>query len=134
MKRKKIHRITFICAGFYNLLWGIYSGIDPQWFFRISDLPLINHPQIFACLGMVVGVYGILYLEIARRPETGFLIAAVGFLGKVLGPLGWIYLYSNGIWPLKSIILILTNDLIWWIPFMIYLYDSKDMYLKDLKN
>jgi hypothetical protein len=29
-------------------------------------MPLQNHPQIFACLRMVVGFYGILYLEVAR--------------------------------------------------------------------
>ncbi len=82
---------------------------------------------------MVVGVYGILYLEVARRPSQGFLIAAVGLLGKVLGPLGWAYLFLNREWPLKSIVLILTNDLIWWIPFIIYLFDSKDEYFKDFK-
>lgn len=40
---------------------------------------------MFTCLGMVVGVYGILYLEVARRPEHGWMIIAVGLLGKCLG-------------------------------------------------
>ncbi len=38
----------------------------------------LNHPSIFACLAMGVGLYGILYLEVARVPETGWLIAAEG--------------------------------------------------------
>jgi hypothetical protein len=65
------HRITFLLAGAYNLLWGSYEALDPQWFFRLTGLPLLNHPQIFACLGMVVGLYGLLYLEVARAPERG---------------------------------------------------------------
>ncbi len=77
----------------------------------------LNHPEIFMCLAMVVGIYGFLYLEVARVPEKGWAIAAVGLLGKVLGPIGAIYLISMGIWPAKAFVLILTNDLIWWIPF-----------------
>ena len=115
MKRQQFHRIIFLCAGIYNLLWGAYAAVDPQWFFRLTNLPPLNHPQIFACLGMVVGVYGILYLDVAWRPETGFLIGAVGLLGKLLGPFGWVYLVVTGTWPLSSIALILTNDLVWWI-------------------
>lgn len=83
---------------------------------------------------MVVGVYGILYFEVARRPSEGFLIGAVGLLGKILGPLGWAYFYFNGEWPLRSIVLILTNDLIWWIPFFIYLLDTKDSFFEDFKG
>jgi len=45
-----------------------------------------NYPDLFACLGMVIGLYGVLYIEIARRPEYGWLIAAVGLSGKILGP------------------------------------------------
>ncbi|MEQ9090118.1 MAG: hypothetical protein RIE52_03465 [Balneola sp.] len=134
MRTKKLHRATFICAGVYNLIWGLYSAIDPQWFFRISGLPLLNHPEIFACLGMVIGLYGILYFEVARNPESSFLIALIGFIGKVLGPLGWLYLFLTNTWPLKSILLILTNDLIWWIPFLMYLSDYKDIYINDLKK
>lgn len=134
MKRSKFHQIVFLSAGCYNLIWGIYSVFDPQWFFRISKIPSLNHPQIFGSLGMVVGVYGILYFEVARRPSEGFLIGAVGLLGKILGPLGWTYVYLNGEWPLRSIVLILTNDLIWWIPFFIYLLDTKDKYFEDFKG
>src|SRR5918912_1318860 len=114
---RRRHRITFCLAGGYNVLWGLYAGLDPQWLFRFAKLPLLNHPQIFACLGMVVGLYGILYLEIARVPERGWLLAAVGLLGKLLGPAGLAVLILTGQWPLATIVLCLTNDLIWWLPF-----------------
>ena len=58
-------------------------------------MPLSNQPAVFACLGMVVGLYGILYLEVARVPERGWLIAAVGLTGKVLGPIGMVWLIAT---------------------------------------
>jgi len=97
---------------------------DPQWMFRFADMPLMNYPEIFACLGMVIGLYGILYLQVARDPEHSWLLAAVGAIGKFLGPLGWLQLVSTGQWPVSTLILCLTNDLIWWVPFGLYLYDA----------
>jgi len=125
VKRRSLHRIVFAIAGIYNLGWGLYSALDPQWLFRFAGMPLSNHPEIFACLGMVVGIYGFLYWEVARVPERGARIAAVGLLGKVLGPIGLIHLIVSGAWPPKSAVLCLTNDFIWWIPFAIYLWDAR---------
>jgi len=71
MVRRRFHRGVFALAGAYNLAWGVYAILDPQWLFRLAGLPLRNSPHIFAGLGMVIGLYGILYLEVARRPEQG---------------------------------------------------------------
>jgi hypothetical protein len=122
--RRKFHRLVFISAGTYNSAWGIYSVYDPQWLFRFAGMPPSNYPQIFACLGMVVGLYGIIYFEVARVLERGWLLAAVGLLGKVLGPIGLAQLIWSGVWPRSTIVLCLTNDFIWWIPFGLYLYDA----------
>jgi len=126
MKRRRFHQAVFALAGAYNLAWGAYSAIDPQWLFRYAGMAPLNHPAIFACLGMVVGVYGLLYWQVVREPERGFAIAAVGLLGKVLGPIGLIQLIASGAWPMKSVVLCVTNDFIWWIPFAIYLYDCRN--------
>ena len=122
--RRRFHRAVFIAAGVYNIAWGLCSVADPQWLFRYSGLPSQNHPQVFACLGMVVGLYGIIYFEVARVPERGWLLAAVGLVGKVLGPIGLARLIWSGAWPASTVVLCLTNDLIWWVPFSLYLYDA----------
>ena len=124
IRRRGLHRAVFAAAGVYNLAWGAYAALDPQWLFRAAGMPPLNHPAIFACLGMVVGVYGFLYLEVARAPEHGFAIAAVGLLGKVLGPIGLARLIATGEWPPATLVLCLTNDFIWWIPFGLYLHDA----------
>lgn len=124
VRRRKLHRGVFLLAGLYNIGWGLYCCIDPQWLFRFAHMPAINYPQIFACLGMVVGVYGILYLDVARQPERGWLVAAVGLLGKILGPIGLLALVLTRQWPPETIVLCITNDFIWWAPFGLYLWDA----------
>lgn len=124
IRRSRWHRAVFIAAGVYNIAWAIFSILDPQWLFRAAGMPLSNDPAVFACLAMVIGLYGILYLDVARRPEAGWLIAAVGLAGKVLGPIGMVWLISSGAWPSKAIVLCATNDFVWWIPFLLYLIDA----------
>lgn len=123
LPREFLHRVVF-AAGLYNIGWGVLAVIEPQWLFRLADMAPQNHPQIFMTLGMVLGLYGLLYLEVARRPLDGFPVAAVGLAGKVLGPAGWLWLYLSGQWPLASGMIILTNDLLWWLPFALYLKDA----------
>src|ERR1051325_1240777 len=122
---RRWHRVTFCLAGVYNILWGLYAALDPQWLFRFAGLPLQNHPAIFACLGMVVGLYGLLYFEVARVPERGWLLWAVGLLGKILGPLGLVVLLWRGTWPLAAAVLCVCNDVVWWVPFALYLHDAR---------
>ena len=132
--RKNVHRAVFIAAGLYNMAWGIWSVSDPQWFFRFTGMPMANYPAIFACLGMVVGLYGVLYLDVARVPERGWTIAAVGLMGKSLGPLGMLWLIRTGAWPASAFVLCLTNDLIWWVPFGLYLYDAWPVFRQGLST
>jgi len=134
IRRRRWHRAVFLAAGLYNIGWGLFSALDPQWLFRFAGMPPANHPQIFACLGMVVGLYGILYLEVARVPERGWLIAAVGLLGKILGPIGLAQLILSGTWPVATLALCITNDFIWWAPFGLYLYDAWQVFLRDMRR
>jgi hypothetical protein len=132
--RRKFHRFVFCCAGVYNLAWGAYSAIDPQWLFRYAGMPLQNYPQVFACLGMVIALYGVIYLEVARVPERGWLLAAVGLAGKGLGPIGLAQLIWSGVWPPATAVLSLTNDVIWWIPFALYLHDAWPFFIREMRR
>lgn len=133
LPRRRWHQFVFLAAGIYNIAWGLYAAIDPQWLFRFAEMPVAVHPQIFACLGMVVGLYGVLYLEVARRPERGWLIAAVGLTGKVLGPIGLAGLLLSGEWPPATLVLCLTNDFVWWVPFGLYLWDAWPWFREDVR-
>lgn len=133
MKRRALHRATFTLAGIYNILWGLYALADQQWLFRFAGMEPLNHPGIFAGLGVVVGCFGIIYLEVGRNPEHGFVPAAAGMLGKLLG-LPSIGLVLRGDWPPASIVLTLTNDVIWLVPFGLYLYDAWPLWRATRKS
>jgi hypothetical protein len=49
----------------------------------------------------------------------------VGLTGKVLGPIGFALLLARGAWPVRAGVLVLTNDLVWWVPFALYLWDLR---------
>jgi hypothetical protein len=49
------------------------------------------------------------------------VLAAVGLLGKILGPAGWLLTVYRGELPARTFPLILCNDLVWWLPFGWYL-------------
>ena len=115
-----LFRLTFVLAGCYNFAFGIWAGFWPRAFFAAFDIDAPRYPQIWACLGMVVGVYGFLYLHVAWKPQTGRPIIAIGLLGKTLGPIGMALTLSDD-WPRRLAMLNVYNDLIWLLPFGLFL-------------
>ncbi len=104
-------------AGIYNVAWGAWVILDPHALFRWSDLPQPNYPQIWQCVGMIVGVYGVGYMIAACDPVRHWPIVLVGLLGKIFGPIGFLSAVLSGELPWKFGSTIITNDVIWWIPF-----------------
>lgn len=111
-------------AGIYNLLWGATTIAFPHFLFDISGIDRLNYPEIWQCVGMIVGVYGIGYLIAASDSRTHWLIVLVGLLGKVFGPIGFLVALLRGTFPPLFGLTILTNDLLWWIPFTMILRDA----------
>lgn len=116
----RLFRIAFLLAGCYNLSFGLWAALWPHAFFELLDLEPPRYPGIWACLGMVVGVYGLLYLHAAWKLETAWPIIAVGSLGKVLGPIGMALSFGND-WPRRLGMICIYNDLVWWLPFGLFL-------------
>lgn len=104
-------------AGIYNLLWGIVVILFPLEFFTIAGMEPPNYPELWQCVGMIVGVYGVGYLIAANDFRTHWPIVLVGLLGKILGPLGMLNAIWQGRFPLKLFYICIFNDIIWWIPF-----------------
>jgi ligand-binding SRPBCC domain-containing protein len=113
-----------VAAGLYNLLWGALTIGFPQLLFDLARIERINYPEIWQCVGMIVGVYGIGYLIAASNPRAHWPIVLVGLLGKVFGPIGFVAALLRGTFPPLFGLTILTNDLIWWIPFAMILWDA----------
>lgn len=57
----------------------------------------------------------------ARYPERHAQLVLIGLLGKLRGPLGFAWAVLMGQLPLAFGWTILSNDLIWWPAFTLYL-------------
>lgn len=109
-------------AGLYNLIWGSAVIFFPNVFFDLAGMVRPTYPMIWQCVGMIVGVYGLGYIAAAYAPLRHWPIVLVGFLGKVFGPIGFAWYLAQGAFPLKFGLLIIFNDLIWWLPFGLILW------------
>ncbi|MEM8945214.1 MAG: alkyl hydroperoxide reductase [Planctomycetota bacterium] len=109
-------------AAIYNIVWGVWAIFFPLAIFRWAEFePLPSYPELWQCIGMIVGVYGVGYAIAARDPMRHWPIVMVGWLGKIFGPIGFVQAVWTERFPMKMGWTIVTNDLIWWVPFTLIL-------------
>ena len=124
---------VLVAAGVYNLLWGAVTIIFPNALFQLAEMEPPRYTQIWQCVGMIVGVYGVGYIAAAYAPARHWPIVLVGFLGKIFGPIGFTWYLIQGAFPVKFGLVIIFNDLIWWLPFgliLLHAYRAKEMQFK----
>lgn len=122
-------RTVLVAAAAYNLLWGLWVGLAPYHLFDLTGAQRPNYPEIWQCVGMFVGVWGVGYLVAATNPLRHWPVVMVGFLGKILGPLGFLWAVWQDRFPTSFGWVIVFNDLIWLIPFGMILYAAYDDWL-----
>jgi hypothetical protein len=108
-------------AAIYNLLWGSINIVFPDALFRFLRMPSPSYLALWQVVGMFVLVYAPAYGWAARRPSAYGHLILVGMLGKILGPIGFLWAAATGQLPLRFGLVILTNDLLWWPAFACYL-------------
>lgn len=113
-----------LAAGAYNVLWGTFVVVFPLMPFRWIGLPPPNYVSLWQCIGMIVGVYGVGYVAAAFNPARHWPIVLAGLLGKIFGPIGFVSAALRGELPWNAGWTILTNDLIWWVPFSLILLNA----------
>jgi peroxiredoxin len=114
-------RITLAAAALYNLVWGTWVVVAPEAIFRWVGITPPLYPQIWQCVGMIVAVFGVGYAIAALAPLRHWPIVVVGLLGKTLGPIGFLQAATGGDLPWSFGVTIVTNDLIWVVPFALIL-------------
>lgn len=117
-------RVTLVLAGIYNILFGVWAVCWPNLWFDWSGMDRPAYPELWQSVGMIVGVYGLGYLIASTNPLRHWPIILVGFLGKIFGPIGFAKAIFFGALPLSSAWIIITNDLIWWVPFSLILWKT----------
>lgn len=115
---------VLVAAGIYNILWGAYAVLLPLHMFSLFGMEPPRYPELWQCIGMIVGVYGVGYLAAATDPMRHWPVVLVGFLGKVFGPIGFLQAAITGAMPWSFGLNIIFNDLIWWVPFFLILREA----------
>jgi hypothetical protein len=117
-------RPWLLAAAAYNLVWGSVVALSPGLLFRVLRLPAPGSVPAWQVVGLFVLVYAPGYWWAARRPERHVHLVLIALLGKVLGPAGFVWGVATGQLPLAFGWTILTNDLVWWPAFALYLRDA----------
>lgn len=116
-------------AGIYNLLWGSWVVAFPDLSMSVFGAQPVQPREIWQCVGMIVGVYGLGYIAASIDPMRHWPIVLVGFLGKIFGPIGFVKAMADGVFPPWFALNILFNDIIWWVPFFLILKASYTHFL-----
>lgn len=120
-----------LAAGVYNIAWGLVFGVFPNALFDWAGMVRPNYPELWQCIAMIVGVYGVGYLASSVNPYRHWPVILVGFLGKVFGPIGFLQAAITGRMPWKFGTVNIFNDLIWLVPFFLILRGAWRAYLAD---
>ena len=118
------YRPWFYAAALYNLAWGTIVVLFPRALFDVIAVPAPSLLPLWQVAGMLVLVYAPGYWWVARHPARHRHLVVIGFLGKILGPLGFAWSVAAGQLPLAFGWTILTNDLVWWPVFALFLRDA----------
>jgi hypothetical protein len=111
----------FGAAAVYNLIWGAVTLLFPQLFFDLVGMAEPNYPILWQCIGMFVLVFAPGYWWAARDPFRFRHFILIGCVGKVLGPLGFVWFGITGALPAAFGWTILTNDIVWLPAFVLFL-------------
>jgi hypothetical protein len=124
--RARLYRLIFALAAAYNIGLGLWAVLSPHGFFDLFRLAPPRYPAIWSTLGMVLGLYGLLYAYTALNLDWARPVVAVGLAGKILGPIGWIVAVHAGELPVRTFALIAFDDIVWWLPFALFLLEGSD--------
>jgi hypothetical protein len=113
-------RRAFRVAAIYNVAWGIVTILYPNWLFDLCGLPPMNYPFVMSGIGLFVALYGYGYWVVAGDLERYPQLVVIGFLGKTLGPMGWLWTVLATSLPLRTMWLNVFNDLVWLPVFVAY--------------
>lgn len=115
-------RKVLLAAGLYHLLFAVWAICWPHLWFDWTGMEPLNHPVLWQGFGIVIGVLGIGLLLAAKNPIQHWLLVLCGFAKFTFGGIGFAVALVEGHIALRSVGMMLVNDLIWWGPFVAILW------------
>lgn len=120
-----VFRPWLYAAAVYNFAWGSLTVFWPSWYFDLLNIPHPAPMALWQFVGMVLAIFAPAFWWAARYPEKYPHLIFIAFLGKTFGLVG--FLWTWGVvqdLPAGYGWTIVTNDIIWWPAFALYVYRS----------
>jgi len=116
-------KTVLFLAAIYNGIWGTWAALAPQTSMQFSGMSeQATYPHLWQGLGMLLFMFGILYLFAATDPHRYWPVALVGLIAKCLGVIGILVNVFNGTLPSWTLWMTIPNDLVWIIPFVVIVW------------
>ncbi len=121
----RIYRASFALAAVYNVVWGLVVIFLPGVTLGLAEVDTDAVGRLFwQCIGMFVLVFAIGYWAAWRDPRRHAIFILIALLGKIFGPIGFVYgAFYLGVLPKSLGWTIITNDLIWWPVWIPFVYE-----------
>src|SRR4051812_2787142 len=113
------YSITFILAGIYNLVFGIWLFFSSVTLFAIFGLEVPFEEVISKSMGILIAIFSVIYFYAAWKPESSKKLILLGLASKIFPSLAVLFMIWKFDWPAKIFVMIFFNDWIWLIPFVL---------------
>ena len=120
-RRGRLYRVVFWLAAVYNLAFAAWIGLWPGAPFALLRVEEPWPGALTRLLALPIAAFGFVYVYAALRPERARFLVALGLLSKIAPPLAWLAAFALGLWPARTFALVLFDDLVWWLPFSLFL-------------
>ena len=118
------YRPWLLAAAAYNAAWGSLTILAPTAIWDLIGALPPRYLGIWQVTGLFVLLFGIAYWWAARSPFQHRHLVVIGLIGKVLGPVGFVWAAATGDLPVAFGLTIITNDLIWLPAFIGFARDA----------
>ncbi len=112
-------RLVLRVARFYNLSAALGMVVFYHEVSKVLGMPRPDPIMPFQLAGLLVGLFGVGYGLVARRPLENRNVLWLGFWSKLLGSLLCGYHVARGTLPLTFVPLVAISDVIYLPPFFI---------------
>ncbi len=126
-------KILLVLAALYNAVFGAWAFFFPLAAFRLAGMESPRYPELWQCLGLIIGAYGLAYAAAALDPLRYWPVVLAGLAGKLLVPFAFLWFASHGRLPWTFGWVLLANDLLWWLPFALVLSTAYRAHVKGVR-
>lgn len=115
-------RQVLVLAGAWHIALGVTFIVAPFAFYDLSRLPRPNYPQLWQGVGILLSSMGIGYAIAARNPLRYWPVVLIGWIPKLLVPLGFLWYIARREIPVAFGSLVFIHDVVWLAPFSMLLW------------